>query len=87
MSDNPEVTVTVHMVHGDPIKFRAPVTPDRLIGLGDDIERAATRNTMLVELDGKLVLIPYSSIRYVEIDPAPDGLPLTMIRHAVTVAD
>lgn len=82
MSSNDLLTVTVHLVHGEPVKFEVRLTEAKEFGLGEDIERSLNRNAMAVELDKKLIIIPYSNIKYVECDPAPSVLPLNMIRGA-----
>ncbi|HEY7840839.1 MAG TPA: hypothetical protein VIC61_04665 [Gammaproteobacteria bacterium] len=74
--------VTIHLVHGDAIRFRVQLPEWRLLGLGGDIEKAQLRNMMVIELDGKLVMIPYSNIRSIEIDPAPPELPKHILRRA-----
>jgi len=87
MNDNDLITVTIHLIHGDPVKFEVRLTEAKEFGLGDDIEKALTRTSMAVELDGKLIVIPYSNIQYVECDPAPAVLPLTIIRGAKLLSD
>ena len=73
------ITITIHLVHGDPIRLEAPITEAREIGLSADLERALNRTSMAIELDGRLLVIPYSNIKYVEADPAPSTLPLNII--------
>jgi hypothetical protein len=82
MNGNDLLTVTVHLVHGDPIKFEVSLSAAKEYSLGEDIEQSLLRNAMAVEIDKKLVMIPYSNIKYVECDPAPSVLPLNMIRGA-----
>ena len=82
MSDNDLLTVTVYLINGDPIKFEVRLSAAKEYSLGEDIERSLLRNAMAVELDKKLIMIPYSNIKYVECDPSPSVLPLNMIRGA-----
>ena len=82
MNDNDLYTITIHLIHGDPIKFEVRLSEAKEFGLGDDIEKSLTRISMAVELDGKLFVIPYSNIKYLECDPAPSVLPLTIIHGA-----
>lgn len=82
MNGSDLLTVTVHLVHGEPIKFEVRLSEAKEYALGEDIERSLIRNAMAVELDKKLIIIPYSNIKYVECDPAPSVLPLNMIRGA-----
>ncbi len=82
MAEQDLVTVTVHLIEGETLKFEVRISAAKEFGLGDDIERSLTRNAMAVELDNKLIVIPYSNIKYIECDPAPSVLPLNMIRGA-----
>ena len=72
----------VHLVHDNPIKFEVSLSEAKESSLSDDIERSLLRNAMAVELDKKLMLIPYSNIKYVECDPVPSVLPQNIIRGA-----
>ena len=82
MSENKQFTVTVYLVHGEPLKFSLEPTEAKKMGVSEDLERALQRNGMAIEADNKLKIIPYSNIKYVEIDPAPPGLPFTIIQGA-----
>ena len=82
MGDNDLLTVTIHLVHGESIKFEVNLSAAKEYSLGDDIEHALLRNAMAIELDNKLIMVPYNNIKYVECDPAPSVLPLNMIRGA-----
>jgi len=82
MADNTQATITIHLVHGEPLKFSLELTEAKKMGVSEDIERALQRNSMAIEADNKLRIIPYSNVKYVEIDPAPTGLPITIIQGA-----
>jgi hypothetical protein len=77
-----EIIITIHFIDGEILKLSVTPTDAKMIGVSDDIERALQRNAMAVEIDNKLKIIPYDNVRYVDIDPAPDGLPLTVIQGA-----
>jgi len=80
MVENELVTLTVYLVHGEPLKFSMKPTEAKMMGVSDDLERALQRNGIAVEIDNKLLIIPYSNIKYIEIDPSPPGLPFTIVR-------
>jgi hypothetical protein len=82
MANNNQVIITVHLVHGEPLKFSLEPSEAKKLGVSEDLERALERNSMAIEADNKLQIIPYSNIKYVEIDPAPPGLPFTIIQGA-----
>jgi hypothetical protein len=82
MQESNLLTVTIHLIHGNPIKFEVSLSAAKESSLSDDIERSLLRNAIAVELDKKLMLIPYSNIKYVECDPVPSVLPQNIIRGA-----
>jgi hypothetical protein len=82
MTDKKQVTITVHLVHGEPLKFSLEPSEAKKLGVSEDIERALQRNGMAIEADNELLIIPYSNIKYVEINPAPENLPFTIIQDA-----
>jgi hypothetical protein len=82
MGTNRKVTLVIYLVHGEPLKFEVELTQAKEFGLGKDIEQGLSRNAMAIEAEGKLYLIPYSNIRYVECSPIQDVLPQNMIRDA-----
>jgi hypothetical protein len=77
-----QVTITIHFIHGEPLKISVTPTEAKMMGISEDLERALQRNAMAIEVDNKLQIIPYSNIKYVEIDPSPEGLPFTVIQDA-----
>lgn len=82
MSEYDIFTLTIYLIHGDPLKFEIELTEAKELGLGTDLEQALTRNAMAIEAEGKLYFIPYSNVQYIECTPVPDVLPITIIRNA-----
>ena len=85
MTTEGEFKVIVHLIHGEPIKFKASPTEAELFSKGEDIEVALTRISMGLEIDGKLLIIPYSNIKYIEADPSPPNLPLFVTQRAISI--
>ncbi len=82
MSESEQIIITIYLVHGEPLKFSLEPTEAKKMGVSEDLERALQRTGMAIEIDGKLMIVPYSNIQYIEIDPAPSGLPITIIQGA-----
>ncbi len=80
-----EYTVTIHLIHGEPIKFKITPTEAEMLAKRDDIEAALNRVTMGLEIDGKFLMIPYSNIKYIEADPAPLDLPIFVLQNAISI--
>ncbi len=79
MQNPSEITISIHLLSGDPIVFNIEANEDRQRNAGTRIERSMNANYIGVELDGKLVIIPTNNIQKVEISPAPTA----MISHVV----
>ena len=78
--DNPSITITIHLVHGEPIRARVTADDARRLGVSDDLEKAVHRTAMTLVLDGKLLMIPFANIKFVEIEPAPLNVPVWMLQ-------
>ena len=79
MQNPSEITISIHLLSGDPIVFKIEANEDRQRNAGTRIESSMNANYIGVELDGKLVVIPTNNIQKVEISPATTG----MISHLV----
>ncbi len=85
MAEEGEYTVTVHLIHGEPIKFKVTPNKAEMMAKKQDIEAALNRVTMGLEIDGKFMMIPYSNIKYIETDPSPPELPVFVLQRAVSI--
>jgi hypothetical protein len=85
MQNTSDITISVHLHSGDPIVFRLDATEDRKMNAASRIEQSMKANYMGVDLDGKLVLIPTSSIQKIEISPAPEVMIANVVRGAKSV--
>ena len=82
MQNPSEVTITIHLLSGDPIVFNIEATEDRQRNAGTRIERSMNASYIGVELDGKLVIIPTNNIQKVEISPAPTVMISNVVKDA-----
>jgi len=85
MQNTSEVTVSVYLNSGDPIIFKLDDTDDRQMNAASRIEREMSAKYVGVDLDGKLILIPTSSIQKIEISPAPEAMIANVVRGAKSV--
>ena len=85
MQNTSEVTVSVYLNSGDPIIFKLDDTDDRQMNVASRIEKEMNANYVGVDLDGKLILIPTSSIQKIEISPAPEAMIANVVRGAKPV--
>ncbi|MEW6488026.1 MAG: hypothetical protein AB1578_08930 [Thermodesulfobacteriota bacterium] len=78
----PEESVCViHMNDGTKLTFQFPpqVGPEMI---GIELEKALNARMLAAELDGSLVMIPTTSIKSVQVTPAPTPLPRFVIHRA-----
>jgi hypothetical protein len=47
-----------------------------------NVRKALEADRLLLEVDGSLLFIPMSNVKYLQVTPAPDILPATVLRHA-----
>ena len=47
-----------------------------------NVRKALEADRLLVEVDGNLLFIPLSNVKYLQVTPAPDVLPSTVLRNA-----
>jgi hypothetical protein len=62
------------------VSFPRQVTHDDSVPVR--LERLLEKNVMMIEADGALFAIPFGSIKYVQVYPAPGGLPDYVVRQA-----
>ncbi len=47
-----------------------------------NVRKALETDRILVEVEGNLIFIPLSSVKYIQVIPAPDVLPSNVLRGA-----
>jgi hypothetical protein len=62
------------------VSFPRQVTHDDSVSVR--LERLLEKNVIMIEADGALLAIPFANIKYVQVYPAPGGLPDYVIRQA-----
>jgi len=83
MSD--ERGMTVHFVDGSKMRLSFPkqTKTDEVVSI--KLEKLLDKPALLVQADGALLSIPFSSIKYLQVYPAPGGLPDYVIIGATVV--
>ena len=87
MSENNKPTITIHRIHGEPLKFEVELTAAKEMGLSGDIEQSLSREAMAIEANGTLYIVPYSNIKHIECTPTPEVLPIFIMRNARLLSD
>ncbi len=82
-----EFTVTIHLIQGDPIRFKVNRTAAEVRNMGSNLENGLKAQYVGVELNGKLVIVPAHNVRSLEVDPAPPVLIMNVLRDAMPTDD
>jgi hypothetical protein len=74
--------MTIYFTDGSKMELRFPkqVKADETVGAR--LDRILERHTVLVEADGALIAIPFTSIKYLQMHAAPPRLPDYVIKDA-----
>ena len=80
-----KVNCTISFTDGKQMKIAWTKPEGSSLNAGAVIEKILSNENLAVELEGRLVLIPLHNVRTIEVRPAPDRLPQTVIRGAKIV--
>ncbi len=77
------VTGTVHFMDGTHLKLQWPrqAGTDAAV-VAANIKKALEADRILAEVDGNLMVIPVRNVKYVQITPSPQRLPVGVLRGA-----
>ena len=73
---------TIHFIDGTKLSLSAPVQVDNLALMASRIQKSLESPTLALEAEGELIVIPTANIKYMQVHPAPERLPDSVIRGA-----
>jgi hypothetical protein len=82
MAEHKMGTMVIRFVDGTEEKLEYARLPQDDVNLVARIEEALNGNHLLVEVEGKLVVYPFNSIKAIEVIPVPDKLPRNVMKNA-----
>lgn len=77
-----EIRLTIHFTDGTQLSFACPKAEGVDHSLATRIEALLKHQYLMLEVDASVMLFPLSHIKYIQAQPAPDPLPLNIIRGA-----
>ena len=86
MSHSKKETCFIHFMDGSSMSFQFDAPSEDTLSVASQIHNVIDNNIMRLEVDNKLVFIPISNIRTIEITPAPAKLPPQVLKGARTVS-
>jgi hypothetical protein len=72
--------VTIHYMDGTKAHLRFPKQVKSDDSVSVRLERVLDKDALLLEVDGSLMIVPFSSIKYLQVSPAPNKLPDYVIK-------
>lgn len=57
-----------------------PQQTDDFSQIANRVQKALDANQLAIELDGEMFVIPMNNIKYLQVNPAPEKLPDSVIR-------
>ncbi len=74
--------LTIHFRDGTKSSFTYPKQVEVESAIATRMEKVLDKNSVTLEVDGSLLVIPISSIKYIQVYPAPAKLPDVVIKGA-----
>ena len=87
MSESKRMTLTLNLVHGDPIQCQVDIDKNRRRNMASNIEAAMASSYIAVLLDEKLTLVPIHNLKSVEISPLDEMLLKGVVAGAMPMSD
>ena len=81
MKKGDEVFAIIRTTSGAKLKFRFPMAAEPET-VGARLEKALNASSLAIEIEGALMIFPVANIQSVQITPAPEHLPSTVIKGA-----
>ena len=74
----------IHFTDGSSKKLEFPAQSDDL-NISDKIQKLVNNPSLSIEVEGSLMIIPMTSIKYIQSYPSPNILPDSVIKGAVMI--
>jgi hypothetical protein len=86
MTEHNMGTLVIRFVDGTEERLEYAGLPQDDVNLVTRIEEALKAQHLLVELEGKLVVYPFNSVKAIEVSPVPEKLPRGVLKKAHLVS-
>jgi hypothetical protein len=82
MTEQDTGILVIRFVDGTEEKLEYARLPQDEVNLAARIEEALNAKHLAVEVEGKLIVYPFHSIKAIEVSPAPEKLPRIVMKKA-----
>lgn len=77
--------MTIHFNDKTKLDLRFEQQVSDAVTQATELRKAMESETLSLEIEGRLIVIPMRSVKYIQLEPAPEGLPKGVIRGAKVV--
>ncbi|MHC1764473.1 MAG: hypothetical protein AB9869_09215 [Verrucomicrobiia bacterium] len=83
---NDETHLTIHFNDGQTLKLALPEQVRLSMGASaEGMKRILDADKLAIEADGRLLIIPWSSVKQIEAAPVPKSVPFGTLKNARTI--
>ena len=79
--------LTIHFTDGSKLSMTFPPQTGDFSQIASRVQKALDTNKLAIEVDGELFVIPMNNVKYLQVNPAPEKLPDTVIRSGALKVD
>jgi len=79
--------LTIHFTDGSKLSVTFPKQTEDFSQIASRVQSALDANQLAIEISGELFVIPLNNVKYLQVNPAPEKLPATVIRNGALKAD
>jgi hypothetical protein len=79
--------LTIHFTDGSKLSVTFPKQIEDFNQMAIRVQKALDANKLAIEIDGELFVIPMNNVKYLQVTPAPEKMPETIIRDGSLIND
>ena len=79
--------LTIHFTDGSKLSVTFPKQGEDFHQMANRVQKALDANKLAIEIDGELFVVPMSNVKYLQVNPAPEKMPETIIRGGSLIID
>ena len=79
--------LTIHFTDGSKLSVTFPRQIEEFHQMAERIQKALDANKLAIEIDGELFVMPMNNVKYLQLTPAPEKMPETIIRDGSLIND
>ena len=79
--------LTIHFTDSSKLSVTFTKQTNMLYNIVSRVEKALDADKLATEIGGELFVIPMNNIKYMQVYPAPEKLPETVIRGGALISD